>query len=248
MYFKKYLLPVFFTFIFVPVSHAKVVIFDRVTTVQTPISIRVQTRDRFFAAGGRLVDVYIDNQLIKKILTGGDGYGYLKYVPRNPGLKKIIARSNTDSASGRILVIDENDKAILIETVGAFKDTVFSDEIRQRCRKVVRSISENYHIIYLSRFLGTGITEIWLEKHDFPESAIIRWNGPKTLDNLKKNGVQLHAIIGSPDVITAVAEQVEKRFSFEKTKDGKKVKDWEEILDLLVKSPQTEPGRKIPPK
>ena len=245
-YFKKYLLPVLFIWIFVPVSHGKVVIFDQVTTVRTPIKISVLTRDGFFAAGGRLVDVYLDNQLIKKVLTGGDGYGYLKYIPLTPGLKKITARSNTDSASGRILVIDENEKVILIEAEGAFKDTVFSDEIRQRCRKVVKSISENYQIIYLSRFLGTGITGSWLEKHDFPESAILRWNGPKTLDKLKKDGVQLHAIVGSSDVIKAVAEQVEKRFTFEKTKEGKTVKDWEEILDLLVKSPRTDPGAKDP--
>ena len=201
MCFKKYLLPVFFMGVSVAVSHAKVVIFDRVTTVQAPISIGVQTRDGFFAAGGRLVDVYLDNQLLKKILTGG-------------------------------------------EAEGAFKDTVFSVDIRQRCRKVVRSISEHYQIIYLSRLLGTGITGSWLEKHDFPESAILSWNGPKMLDNLKKNGVQLHAIIGSPEVITAVAEKIEQRFSFEKTKDGKTVKNWEEILDLLVKSSQLDPGKK----
>jgi hypothetical protein len=189
------------------------------------------------------VDVYLDNQLLKKILTGGDGYGYLTYAPRKPGLKKIIARSNTDSASGRILVIDKNEKVILIEAEGAFKDSVFSVDIRHRCRKVVRSISEHYRIIYLSRLLGTGITGNWLEKHDFPESAILSWNGPKILDHLKKNGVQLHAIIGSSEIITAVAEKIELRFSFEKTKDGKTVKNWEEILDLLVTSPQPDLGK-----
>jgi hypothetical protein len=63
------------------------------------------------------------------------------------------------------------------------------------------------------------------------------------LDHLKKNGVQLHAIIGSSEIITAVAEKIELRFSFEKTKDGKTVKNWEEILDLLVTSPQPDLGK-----
>ena len=237
---KKYLLPILFILIIVPVSHGKVVVFDQVTTVQTPINIRVLTREGFFSAGGRMVDIYLDNNLLKKILTGGDGYGYLKYTPRGPGLKKITARSNTDSASGLILVLNDNEKAIIIETEGAFKDTVFSDEIRESSQKAVTLLSENYKIIYLSRFLGKGITAIWLEKQNFPKSVILRWRGPKTLENFKKNSVQLHAIIGSADVISAVKEQIEKRFSFEKTKDGKTVKDWDEILKLL-QSPLSHP-------
>ena len=37
-----------------PLSHADVVVFDRVTTVKTPIRITVLTKERFFSAGGRL--------------------------------------------------------------------------------------------------------------------------------------------------------------------------------------------------
>ena len=141
IYLKKYLLPILFILIIVPESHSKVVVFDQVTTVQTPINIRVLTRDGFFSAGGRMVDIYLDNNPLKKILTGGDGYGYLKYTPREAGLKTITARSNTDSASGLILVMNENEKAIIIEIEGAFRDTVFSDEIKESSRKAVNSLS-----------------------------------------------------------------------------------------------------------
>jgi len=240
--FTKYLLPILFLFIVVPVSHSKVVVFDRVTTVQTPLTISVQTRDGFFSAGGRMVDIYLDDNLLKKILTGGDGYGYLKYTPPGPGLKKITARSNTDSASGLILVMNEKEKAIIIEAEGAFKDAVLSDEIRESSRKALNSLSEKYKLIYLSRFLGKNLIGSWLEKQNFPKSVILLWRGPKTVENLKKNSVQLHAIIGSAVMISAVTEQIENRFSFEKTKDGKKVKDWDEILKLLVKSSPSHPN------
>jgi len=239
--FKKFLLPILIILTIVTVSHSKVIVFDRVTTIQTPINIRVLTRDGFFSAGGRMVDIYLDNNLLKKILTGGDGYGYLKYTPREAGLKKITARSNTDSASGLILVMDESEKAIIIEIEGAFKDSVFSDEIRASSLKAVKALSENYKIIYLSRFLGKGITGSWLEKQKFPKSVILRWRGPTTFEKLKNNRVQLHAIIGSSDVLTAATKQIEMRFSFEKTKDGKTVKDWDEILKLLQKSPLSHP-------
>ena len=166
--FKKYLLLILIILTIVPVSHSKVVVFDQVTTVQTPISIRVLTRDGFFSAGGRMVDIYLDNTLLKRILTGGDGYGYLTYTPREAGLRKISARSNADSATGLILVMNSNEKAIIIEAEGAFKDTVFSDEIRESSQKAVKSLSENYKIIYLNRFLGKNITGSWLEKQNFP--------------------------------------------------------------------------------
>jgi hypothetical protein len=138
--------------------------------------------------------------------------------------------------------MNEYEKAIIIETEGAFKDAVFSDEIRESSQKAVNSLSENYKIIYLSRFLGKSITGSWLEKQNFPKSVILLWRGPKTLENLKKNSVQLHAIIGSSVVISAGTEQIENRFSFEKTKDGKTVKDWDEILKLLVKSSPSHPN------
>ncbi len=239
--FKKYLLPILIILTIVPASHGKVVVFDHVTTVQSPINIRVLTRDGFFAAGGRMVDIYLENNLLKKILTGGDGYGYLKYTPGEAGLKIITARSNADKASGLILVMEENEKALIIETEAAFKDTVFSDEIRASSLKAVKALSENYKIIYLSRFLGKGITGSWLEKQNFPQSVILRWRGPTTLENLKNNRVQLHAIIGSAKVISAATEQIEKRLSFEQTKDGKTVNDWDEVFKLLQKSPLSQP-------
>jgi hypothetical protein len=238
---KTYLLPIFFVLIIVPLSHSKVIVFDRVTTVRVPINIRVLTRDGFFSAGGRMVEVYLDNILLKKILSGGDGHGYLKFIPQEPGLKEITAHSNSDKASGLLLVMDKNEKAIIIETESAFKDAVFSDKIRESSRKTLTSINENYKLIYLSRFLGKDITGRWLEKYNYPKSVILRWNGPNTLENLKKNSVQLHAIIGSPDVISIVKKQIEKRYSFEKTKDGKTVKDWDDILDLLINSPLSDP-------
>ena len=239
---KKYLLPILFILLFVPVSHGKVIVFDRVTTVQKPINIEVSTKAGFFAVGGQMVDIYLDNKPLKKILTGGDGYGYLKYTPQEGGLKKITAHSIKGSDSGLILVMTENEKAILIEIEGAFKDSVFSDAIRESSQKAVNALSENYKIIYLSRFLGKGISGSWLEKQNFPQSVIIRWRGLATLKSLKKNGVQIRAIIGSSDVISTISEEIETRFSFEKTKDGKTVKDWDEILRLLVKPPLSHPN------
>jgi len=234
---KKLILPVIFfmaaVFYAAPGCRGEVAVLDRVTTVNTPIRITVLTKSRFFSAGGRRVDVYLDDKHLKRILTGGDGYGYLKYTPRSPGYQKIIARSNSDSAEGLLLVMTKKDRAIVIEVEEGFKTAVFSDEIKQNSLKVVKTLSKKYKIIYLSRYFGKSITGTWLEKQSFPKSVILDWQGSSTLTTLKKKGIQLDAIIGSAAVISEAAKHIENRFAFEKTKDGTTVKDWDEILELL---------------
>jgi hypothetical protein len=248
--FKQWILPVVLagvlTLFAVPACRGEVVVFDRVTTVQTAIHITVLTKGYWFVRGGRLVDIYLDDNHLKRILTGGDGYGYLKYTPQSPGLKKIRARSDADSATGLLLVMDRSEKAIIIDLEGAFKDAVFSEEIRENGRKAVTTLSREYKIIYLSRYFGQSIGRSWLQKENFPESVILRGPLPDLFAVLKDRGVQLHAVIGSADVISEAAKYIEKRYTFEESGDGKTVKDWDEIVELLKSAaPAPAPREKL---
>jgi hypothetical protein len=170
---------------------------------------------------------------LKRILTGGDGYGYLKYTPQSLGYKQIEARSSGDSAKGLLLVVAKKDRVIAIVVEDGFKTAVFSDEIRQNSLKAVKTLSKTYKIIYLSRLAGKSVTGPWLEKQGFPRSVILKWQGSNTLQALKKRGVPLDAVVGSPEVISAAGDTVEKRYTFDKTKDGTTVKNWDEIAKLL---------------
>jgi hypothetical protein len=225
---------------FVKVGRGEIFVFDDVTTIQTPIRIKVLTKAGFFARGGRLVDIYLDAIHLKRILTGGDGYGYLKYTPRVEGFKSIEARSDAESASGLHLVASKSDKAIIIDIEGAFKDAVFSEEIRENSREAVNALSKAYKIIYISRFVGKGVGRSWLEKENFPKSVILRWQGADTIKLFKNRGVLLDAVIGSATVISAAKKHIAHRYTFEKSKDGKMVKDWDEILNLLQPIPPAE--------
>jgi hypothetical protein len=240
--FRKLVWAVFFSGTFIltwaGVSRSEVVVFDRVTTVQTAIRLIVLTKGFLFAEGGQLVDIFLDDSHLKKILTGGDGYGYLKYTPQDAGLKEIRARSDTGSATGLLLVMGKNEKAIIIDIESAFKDAVFSDEIREKSQQAVNSLSKNYKIIYLSRYVGKGVGRSWLKKENFPESVILRWQGPETFTALEERGVQVQAVIGSEDVMSAAKTQhIENRYTFEESTKGKTVKDWDEILKLLQTTP-----------
>ncbi len=217
----------------VSVSRSEVVVFDDATTVHTPIRIKVLTKGKYFARGGRLVDIYLDETHLKRIMTGGDGYGYFKYTYKSAGFKTINARSDSKNASGLHLVLNKHDQAIVIDIEGAFKDAVFSEEIREDSQAAVTSLSKRYKIIYLSRYFGREVSRSWLAKENFPTSVILRWKGSNIFKILAKRSVKLYAVIGSGTVITAAKKYSEKRFTFEKVKDGTMVKDWDEILNLL---------------
>ena len=219
------------------VCPADVAVLDRVTTVDTPIRITVLTKSRFFSDGGRLVDLYLEGEHLKRILTGGDGYGYLKITPRSPGYKNIKARSGSDSAEGLLLVLTKKERAIAIEVEEGFKTAIFSEAVKQDSLAAVKTLSKTYKIIYLSRYVGKSITASWLEKQGYPASVILGWQGSGTLAAMKKKGIKLHALIGSEAVLTAAAGIVENRYTFEKSKDGTVVKDWQEILKRLPEEP-----------
>jgi hypothetical protein len=214
-------------------TYGAVVLFDGVTTVETPVRIMVLTKSRFFSKGGMLVDIYLDDEHLKKILTGGDGHGYLKYTPRGPGLKKVTARSAGDTASGLMLVMAKQEKAIIIEIEAGFQVAPLSAETRKNSSQVVEALSQKYKIIYLSTSLGSGITRSWLEKNGFPISVILPWQGFQVFTALKSRGVEVYAIIASAPVISEAKKHIEKRYTFEDSQDGESVQDWDEISRLL---------------
>jgi len=221
---------------------ARVVVFDRVTTSQTPVYLRVQTKGRFFTQGGKLVDIYINDQKLNRILTGGDGYGYLKYIPQRVGMIKFEARADGDRETGIILVIGENEKVILIEVESGFKDTLLSNTTRVGSRKAIETLSQKYKIVYLSTFFGTNLAKKWLVTQQFPESATLQWQGSKLLTSLQEKGIQLHAIIGSAALISEATRHIARRYTFEESKEGQTVADWEQLIELIDKPiPQLPP-------
>ena len=86
-----------------------VIVYDRVTTVGTPVYLKVLTKGRIFADGGRLVEFYLDDKSFGQNLTGGDGYGYMKYTPRRTGIIKVRATSQGESGAGLALVMKKSE-------------------------------------------------------------------------------------------------------------------------------------------
>ena len=55
--------------IFTSIGYGSVIIFDQVTTLNTAVYLKVQTKGRFFSEGGKRVDIYVNDEKTKRILN-----------------------------------------------------------------------------------------------------------------------------------------------------------------------------------
>jgi hypothetical protein len=214
-------------------SRAAVAVLDAATSVDKAVWLTVVTKGLLLAESGQRVDVSVDTQALGQILTGGDGYGYLKYTPHRPGLLQIEARSNSDTGSGLLLVTKPEDKVLLIDLEGSFQNVFFSSSEKSEAKKAIEALAEKFKIIYLTRLVGIRIASFWLQEEKFPESIVLRWPGADLLESLVKKGMTLYAIVGSPEILSDSAKYVEHRFSFEETDNGQTIGDWAELTERL---------------
>lgn len=227
--------------LFASIGYGGVAIFDQVTTLNTGVFLKVQTKGLIFAEGGKLVDIYVDGKKIKRILTGGDGYGYYRYTPRRTGMIPIEARAEGHRDTANLLAVDKDDRVILVEIGSALRESPLSDRPRRDSRHVLMDLVKKYKVIYLNNLLGAMLFKGWLQREKFPESVVLKWQGAAMLKSLKSRGIKLHAIIGSAGMISEAKKHIQKRYTFEETRDGRMVKDWEEIKELIQKeSSQTD--------
>jgi hypothetical protein len=232
---KASLLLALYILFFLPLATpAAVIVYDRITTPGTPVYLKVLTKGTFFAAGGERITFYLNAQQIGKTLTGGDGYGYLKVAPEQRGMQEIEVRTENDKGKGHLLVLDRDEKVVVIEIEGALKTSLYSENIRAESRKAVTALSRSYKIIYLTRFLGFIISKTWLQNEKLPVSPVVRWQGTDTLADLKETGVYLWAFIGSAALVSTSSEYFEKNYTFEETETGTKLENWDEIEKLLL--------------
>lgn len=213
-------------------AHAGVVFFDSVTTTHTPVFLKVLTKGILFSEGGRLVDIYSEDQKIGRLLSGGDGYGFMKWTPAEAGLKTFIARMDGHSDSAYLLVMKKTERAILFD-IEVLSRTFLSKTAVSDTQKALKILSKKFKLIYLVRFLGPDLAKKIITKNKFPASVVLPWQGPDLFSELKSRQITLKAIIGSADVVSEAADEVPHRFTFEETEDETYVESWQEIIKQL---------------
>ena len=213
---------------------ADVTVFDQITAVKKPVFIKIMTKGRVFPAGGQRVVLRIGTDRPYHLLSGGDGYAYLKYVPRNAGVAKMVAVSGDDRAGGILLVVNSAEKALVIGAEGVLRASLLLKQSNTASRKALIRLGKHFRIVYLTRWIGPQMLKDWLAREKYPSSVVLGWKSPEVFERLQHRGVAIAAVIGSNALLKAAREHVERRYSFEKTTSGATVKDWPEIIEQLT--------------
>ena len=213
--------------------HAAVVVFDRVTGVGKPLFVKVVTRGLVFTRGGRRVSIRIDEGPAHETLSGADGAAFMKYHPARPGVRTVTAVSEGEEGSGIILVLAPEESVIVIGIEGGLQKSLFPEEYRRIAQEVVGDLSRTYRLVYLTRWIGAGMVKDWLQKHQFPQSVILRWRDERVFKQMKNSGVRVEAVIGSAALLGAAPDSIQHRFTFDENSDAS-VSGWEDIRKALL--------------
>lgn len=214
-------------------GYGAVYVFDMVASREKPIQLMVLTKGKLFASGGKLIDVYLDDLHLGRILSGGDGYGYIKYIPRNTGFKTVRAVSGGYENTGLVLVAEPKSKTLCVEVETALSRTFLTLKAKTDMAAALKDLSREYTLVYLSRFVGPINARKLMNKSGCPRAVTLRWRGTESLDELKQKGLWLHAVIASAEFLSDTVDYFECRFAFEETEDGTYVENWEAFVREL---------------
>lgn len=211
---------------------ADVVVFDEVVPHNTSARLRALTKGRFFPEGGRLVTFVVDGKEIGTTLSGGDGYAFYRYTPRSGGVLRFEARAGDDRDAGVIVSMGRRDSLVIVEVESSLIEPSLALTPRPDSVNALKEIARDARVLYITTLMGAGRARAWLADHEFPQSAVMEWEGPRILDAFKEDGINVSAIIASPAVLDQAGE-ISGRYSFQETDSGDKAGSWGEILERL---------------
>jgi hypothetical protein len=223
-------------FLFPTTGFSDILVNDVLVVKGDETQLSAQTRGRFFAQGGRLVEFFINGKSLGKSLSGGDGFAYKQFVPEKTGLFSISVKSGDEDNTGLLMSLKKGDKIIFIDVVGSLFEGMFSQKPRHGGQKVIKELSQKYPLVFLQTgLLSIKVLKAWLKEHGFVDMPVLLSREGLIFDEIYKKGLKIKALIGSHSVIASAQEYKPQSFSFEEAEDAVVVKNWEEISDVLLK-------------
>jgi hypothetical protein len=215
-------------------ASSEVVVHDLIATQGKKITIRIETRGKFFSKGGEVVMVSVDGKPEGNVLSGGDGFAFKQFIPPKTGIYRIAAKSGTEQGSGLIISLKKGTAIVFVDVEESLFEGPFSRKARSGCKEGIQEIKRRFPVV----FLGSGKTgakdiKAWLKENGFPEAPVVLWDEGKIFEDTHEKGLAIRAIIGSSDVIVSAREYRPRAFSFTEAEGAREVKDWEEIRKAL---------------
>ncbi len=223
------------SFLLLPsLASAGVDVKDDVVVRGEAVMLGAKTRGLFLARGGELVEFSVDDKVLGKNLSGGDGWAYREFTPRREKLYRVKATSGKDSGTGFLLSLKKGRGIFFIDVQGSLIKPPFSQLPREGSLEVVKKLSEKFPVVYLYTEFPEIAIRAWLKENEFPETPLLGWRGGRIFDDIVEKGLKVKVVIGSAAVVQSALEHKAKLFTFEVFDDAVEVEGWEEIEKGLI--------------
>ncbi len=235
----KAALAVFFIFplfvcLFPETASGGVIIRDIIVLNHQKVMLRAKTTGKIFAKGGQIVEFFVDGESVGKTLSGGDGVAFKSFTPMKIGLYQTRAASGEDKSAGLLFSLKKDTRIVFIDVEGSLLQMRFSTVPKKGSQKAVEEIYKKFTVVFLQTgFFGVTIVKAWLKKNNFPELPVVPWRQGAIFQEITENGLRIHAVIGSSNVIESAKDYNGRSFSFNALENSELVKDWMEVIEKL---------------
>ncbi len=217
-----------------PPASAGVVVHDLVVIRGEQTRIAVETRGRFFSAGGIVVELSVNDKPVGTALSGGDGRAFREFTPLKKGMHRIRARAGEDRGSGIMLSLGQGDSIIVVSAEGGLFEDILTRAPRPGALGALDMLSGRFPVVLVQTGpLPYRYLKSWLAEHGFDSFPVIPWAEGKTFRELNGRGIRIRAVVGTAAVIGSAREFKTEAFAFEDAEGAQEVSDWEEIVKGL---------------
>ena len=211
---------------------AGVRIYDQLATPAHPFFLKLRTHRGPLPLGGVRVSFWINDRKIGTVLTGADGYGFLKYEAPAIGTFSLSARTAAGDAEARLRIIAPATPVVLFEAEALLWQMQAMDR-RSSTTDVMTRIAANFVLVYLCAPMSRPAMSPLIGSRGLPDALILAGKDRNQFKRLAKRGVSLFAVVGSARFVASAQGFGQHYFSFEKSDQARHVKRWEDLIRQL---------------
>ena len=211
---------------------AGVSLYDQLATPARPFYLKLRTHRGPLPMGGVRGTFWIDGQKIGSVLTGGDGYGYLKHAARTTGTFTLAVQTETGDAEARLRIVTPTTPVVLFEAETLLWQ-MLARERRVVAAEALRQIAAQFEMAYLCGLMGKPAARQLIRERGLPARVILAGKGRDRFEQLSARGVHIHAVVGSAQFVAAARGLSQRSFSFDPNAHGRHLKHWEDLREQL---------------
>ncbi len=222
-----------------PVAHvhtsealAGVSLYDQLATPSRPFYLKLRTHRGPLAMGGVRGTFWIDGQQIGTVLTGADGYGFLKYQAPATGTFSLAVRTAAGNAEARLRIITPSTSVVFFESEALLWHMLRTDR-KAVAAGVLAQIASKFELIYLCGAMGRRAARELIRERGLPDRIVLVGKNRLQFEQLANRGVLIFAVVGSARFVAAARGLSRRAFSFETSAHARRVTHWEDLRDQL---------------